>query len=332
MDRFTLTGPVFDGEKVYECARVTVENGVITELTPADKTDDSGLFIMPGLIDGHVHLSREEQIRDFLSCGITTVCDISAPGDVKNRRGKLNIHTACIAATGDTDDGRAFVKEAIEAGADYIKLFLEIPPSMAGRTMPQQVLEDIVTSAHENNLKVIAHAASVPVVEMAEKASVDILLHTPMRTPFPEELADRIKAKKLVFMPTILMMKYFTIEPFREYDESGLENAVNAVKLLRDKGVPVLVGTDANDSDFVPKVSHGQSIFTEMEMLCDCGLTPTEVLRGATSKNADAFCLDNIGRIAPGKKADLILIKGRPDKNISDIRNIERIYVSGEKL
>ena len=97
-------------------------------------------------------------------------------------------------------------------------------------------------------------------------------------------------------------------------------------------GVPVLVGTDANDSKFVPAIEHGSSMAVEMEMLADCGIPALDVLKGATSLNADVFGMDNIGRIAPGKKADFILVKGRPDKNISDIRNIEKVFIGGEAV
>jgi len=94
--------------------------------------------------------------------------------------------------------------------------------------------------------------------------------------------------------------------------------------------VPVLVGTDANNSTFVPAVEHGSSMFVEMEMLADCGIPAIDVLKGATSLNADVFGLEDRGRIAPGKAADFILVKGRPDKNISDIRKIEKVFIDGK--
>ena len=332
-EKFTVTGRVFDGEKVWENADITVENGVITEFVAEStnpKTTDC--FIMPGLIDGHVHISDESQLKMFTDCGITTVCDVSVPKEIRDKSDKLNIHSSYIMATGDTEDGKAHVEKAVAIGADYIKLFIEVPPAMASRTIPEDVLQDIVDTAHSHGLIVISHAASVPAQEIAIKAGVDILLHTAMRTATPKELVENTAAKNLVFMPTILMMKKFTIEPFRDYEEQGFIYAQEAVKLFHDGGVPVLVGTDANDSTFVPAVTHGQSMFDELEMLVDCGLAPVDVLRGATSKNADAFRIADIGRIAPGKKADFIMVKGRPDINISDMRNIEKVFISGEEV
>jgi len=309
-----------------------VENGIITGFQPAETENTSDYFLMPGLIDGHVHISSEEQFKMFTDCGVTTVCDVSVPKEIKEKSETLNIHTSYIMAFGDVEDGKAHVEKAVELGADYIKMFIEIPPAMSSRTIPEDVLQDIVDTAHRHGLIAIVHAASVPAQEMAVNAGVDILLHTAMRTATPASLVQKVADKKLAFMPTILMMKYFTIEPFRDYEEQGFIYAQEAVKLFSDYGVPVLVGSDANDSTFVPRVQHGRSMFDELEMLVDCGLTATDVLRGATSKVADAFRMEDIGRIAVGKKADFILVNGRPDKNISDIRKVDRVYIGGRQV
>lgn len=331
-EKFTVNCAVFDGEKVYENATVTVENGIIVSLEEGCGKAESDLFLMPGLIDGHAHISQPQQLDMLVNRGVTTVCDVSVSKEIRDMGHKINIHTSHISAKGDCEDGAGHVEKTIAAGGDFIKLFIEIPPAMAPRTIPADILADIVDTAHQKGLKVISHAASVPAQQMAIDAGVDILLHTAMRTATPKELVQQVLDKKLAFMPTILMMKEFTIEPFRDYEEIGFEYACNAVKLFYDMGVPVLVGTDANDSKFVPAIEHGSSMAVEMEMLADCGIPALDVLKGATSLNADVFGMENIGRIAPGKKADFILVKGRPDKNISDIRNIEKVYIDGEQM
>lgn len=329
-EKFSVNCAVFDGEKIYENATVTVENGVIVSLQEASGTPESDLFLMPGMIDGHVHISHDSQLEMFVECGVTTVCDVSVSREIREKSDKLKIHTSHIMAKGDVEDGADHVEKTIAAGGDFVKLFIEIPPAMAPRTIPADILADIVNTAHAKGLKVISHAASVPAQQMAIDAGVDILLHTAMRTATPQRLVQQAKDKNLAFMPTILMMKKFTIEPFRDYEDIGFEYASKAVKLFYDMGVPVLVGTDANNSTFVPAVEHGSSMFVEMEMLADCGIPAIDVLKGATSLNADVFGLEDRGRMAPGKAADFILVKGRPDKNISDIRKIEKVFIDGK--
>lgn len=57
-----------------------------------------------------------------------------------------------------------------------------------------------------------------------------------------------------------------------------------------------------------------------------------EILQSATSRAAAAWKLNDRGVIAPGKRADLLLVRGNPLENISCIRNVERVWVKGEEV
>lgn len=331
-NKFTITCPVFDGEKVYESATVTVENDIITGFEKADGANTTDCLLMPGLIDGHVHINNSKQIKQFTDCGVTTVCDVSVSKEIKSRSDTLNIHTSYTMALGNVDDGKSYVEKAVAIGADYVKIILEKPARMANRTMPQDVLQDIVNEANARGMKTIAHAVCVPTMEMAVEAGVDILLHTPMKEKLPLALARQIKAQSQTFMPTLIMMKKFTTFPFGGYKKEDYQNAIESVKRLHSIGVPILAGTDANAVIFVPQVKHGVSLFDEMELMSECDISPVEILQSATSRTADAFCMNHIGRITVGKKADLVLINGRPDKNISDIRKIHKVLINGKAV
>ena len=67
-----------------------------------------------------------------------------------------------------------------------------------------------------------------------------------------------------------------------------------------------------------------------IELLSDAGFTPTEAIHIATQNGATFLGeAERIGTVAPGKQADLVLIKGDPSKNINDIENVETIFKSG---
>jgi hypothetical protein len=70
----------------------------------------------------------------------------------------------------------------------------------------------------------------------------------------------------------------------------------------------------------------------ELELLVQAGLTPTEALRSATSIPAKTFGLNDRGRIAPGLRADLILVKGDPTQDIVATRDIVSIWKTGAEL
>ena len=74
---------------------------------------------------------------------------------------------------------------------------------------------------------------------------------------------------------------------------------------------------------------HGDNA-REMEFMADYGMKPGDVLRSATSVNADVFKLNKIvGRIRPGLLADILVVQGDPSKNIHDIRNVKLVVKNG---
>jgi imidazolonepropionase-like amidohydrolase len=68
----------------------------------------------------------------------------------------------------------------------------------------------------------------------------------------------------------------------------------------------------------------------EVELLVEAGFTPVEAIHIATSNGAQYLGeLDRIGTIAPGKQADLVVIKGDPSRKIEDIENVETVFKDG---
>jgi adenine deaminase len=68
----------------------------------------------------------------------------------------------------------------------------------------------------------------------------------------------------------------------------------------------------------------------EVELLVEAGFTPVEAIHIATSNGAQYLGeLNRIGTIAPGKQADLVVIKGDPSKKIEDIENVEIVFKDG---
>src|SRR5207253_4069032 len=62
----------------------------------------------------------------------------------------------------------------------------------------------------------------------------------------------------------------------------------------------------------------------EIELLVEAGFSPVEAIKIATLNGATYLARqDHIGSVAPGKNADLVVIKGDPSKNIADIENVE---------
>jgi hypothetical protein len=80
----------------------------------------------------------------------------------------------------------------------------------------------------------------------------------------------------------------------------------------------------------MPSTFHGPSTLHEMELLVKSGLTPMQALTAGTSVSARALgLLAERGTIAAGKLADLVLVDGRPDEQISDLYKTRRVFLGG---
>jgi len=86
---------------------------------------------------------------------------------------------------------------------------------------------------------------------------------------------------------------------------------------LHEAGVRLVVGTDAG----VMVTPHGVSVSEEIEWLARAGLTPHEALEAATVHPADVLAMgDTLGRIAPGYRADLLLLPSDPRDDLTALR------------
>jgi imidazolonepropionase-like amidohydrolase len=68
----------------------------------------------------------------------------------------------------------------------------------------------------------------------------------------------------------------------------------------------------------------------EVELLVEAGFTPLEAIQICTQNGARYLGIENeVGTIAPGKAADLIVVRGAPDKNIADIESVQLVFKDG---
>ncbi len=97
-------------------------------------------------------------------------------------------------------------------------------------------------------------------------------------------------------------------------------------KLFVEKGGKIVLGADAADFGVIPGFQNHNALVTMVKY----GWEPMDVIRMATFDGADFLKVaDRIGSIETGKAADLIMIRGEPDKQITDIRNIELVFKNG---
>lgn len=98
------------------------------------------------------------------------------------------------------------------------------------------------------------------------------------------------------------------------------------LRAFRAAGGRIVAGTDASNQLLVP----GLSLHTELALLVNAGLTPSDALQTATLNAAQLLGADSLGLIAPGKVADLVVLRSNPLADIHNTRTVLRVMVRGQ--
>jgi imidazolonepropionase-like amidohydrolase len=218
----------------------------------------------------------------------------------------------------------------------------------------------LVDAAHARGMQAVAHVESLDDVNIALAAGIDGLMHVWRRGGASPDIARRLAEGKVFVVPTLLLPEAFLPEgraslladprfqsvlstPIKEHlsrsyalpssSPDGLRASVDAqvaaVRGLHEAGVRLLVGSDPS-----PRLPTAQGISThrELELLGKAGLRPSEILAAATANAAEAFLLPDRGRILPGFRADMLLVRGDPTSDILAVRDIVRVWKTGVEV
>ena len=257
-------------------------------------------------------------------------------------------------------DAEQFVSDRVREGSDYLKIFVENSADVTRPTLSPETVAAVCAAARSHGLQTVAHAPTRWAFRTALEAGVDVLTHVPLDGP-----NDDADLAGLVVCPTLAMMRARAdaastdelladprllagldpevVAALRAGDRGHLpvstapgvsyDHAAGNVGRLVDAGATILAGTDANDvPGHAAAVLHGASMHLELELLAQAGLTPRHVLRAATSLPADVFGLADRGRIAPGKRADLLLVEGDPLSDVTATRDVRGVWRAGVRL
>ncbi|KAI3328066.1 hypothetical protein HD806DRAFT_484940 [Xylariaceae sp. AK1471] len=354
---------VIEGSKISSIVDYRDDDNSHDELTNKDNDDATivngdGCTLLPGLIDTHVHISSAAELSTCAAHGVTTVCDMacmpfawyeelrsisrsaSSPttwlgtnlpaysatsrhGTLFRFRGVGDEHALKTAA-----DVPAFIEARARDGVDYVKIIADMPGGLE-----QEVLDAIQIEARKKSLMTVAHTAMYEAFERGLTAEFDVLTHVPMDRAVGESIASRMRAQGTIAIPTLAMMEGFKkswiLWPL--FYKRDFNFALHSVGAMKDAGVPVLAGTDANPFPVVD-VRVGKAMHRELELLVQAGLTPVEALQAATALPARYFKLTDRGRVETGLRADLLLVEGNPTVDISNTRSIRRVWSAGDEV
>lgn len=335
----------------------------------ADDLDGSGLWMIPGLVDAHLHAGWQafdaedrarlgEQrtgeliaaaLRRTLASGVTSVRDagglaaarLTAIPSWERPRTQLAVQLIDRAAADAAGGLDRAVEEVLEAGARWVKLVatagVAAPPG-AGLEPVFSAAEqgEAVRRAERAGAGVMVHAWGGAAIDHAIEAGALSIEHGIFLT---DEQARRAAARGMTLVPTLRIYRLVQgmidagslPAAFRARVDEAVGAHPRAVLRARDAGLAIALGTDSGTPE-----QHGTGRL-EFDALVAAGLRPQEALLAATRSGAEllarvADVADSpTGAIAEGALADAVILRRDPREPgaLSDPESIVGVLLGG---
>ena len=224
---------------------------------------------------------------------------------------------------------RKAIRQQIRNGVDNIKLAasgVEVGPYAYTwmTTFSEGEIAVAAEEAHRWGRTVAVHAQSYDSVRFALRAGVDTVEHG---TRMDEDSVALFKSSKSIYVPTLctlfsvleLGQKLNLLPKHREEMSVNEPLWLKSVNLAHQAGIPIAAGGDLGN-----RYPHGTNA-RELEFLVRAGLSPLEALRATTSVAALAIKRPNLGMLAPGRSADVLIFDGDPIADIASLQDHARI-------
>jgi imidazolonepropionase-like amidohydrolase len=263
------------------------------------------------------------------------------------------------------EEARKDVRELAQHKPDLVKMWVD---GFYGQypKMKLEIYAAIIDEAHKQHLRVAAHLFYEEDAQRLVDAGIDIFAHSVRDAEIPDSLIAEMKRRHVAYIETLSLDDFATAyvddpawlnQPFfrnalepgvyemitsEKYKESlkgdkktameqaALPIALKNLKKVYDAGILVALGTDSGAS---PVRVFGFAEHEELQLLVQAGLTPLEAITVAT-KNA-ALLLhtsDEFGTLAPGLKANFIVLDKDPSQDIRNTESIHAVWRDGKKV
>ena len=230
---------------------------------------------------------------------------------------------------------RRAVRDEILNGADWIKLMITGGAGTSTERMEDQQMcrEEIfagIDEAHARGKRAFGHLSVDKAINDAVDAGIDSVEHgIYLELPTAEKMVE----KGTYLVPTLGVYRRLVTQgekglvPDYMYKKSlqVVERHTQSFHNALAAGVKIASGTDSGQ-DWFPL---GSSLLRELEIMNEEGMSNAETLKAATGNAADLLERPEIGEIAEGKNADLLLVDGNPLEKMSDIRNTRYVLKDG---
>jgi imidazolonepropionase-like amidohydrolase len=263
------------------------------------------------------------------------------------------------------EEARRDVDEMAARKPDFIKVWVDDFHHSVPRKMPPAMYLAVIDEAHGKGLRVAAHVYYLKDAKQLVSDGADVIAHGVRDAPVDDAFIALLRQKGAWYIPTLGLDESFyayaersawtqttfvsageqpalaaqfadpawqakALEPKAlAMNKASLKTNQANLKRLYDAGVHIGFGTD---SGATPLRIPGVAEHRELKLIVDAGLTPLQAIALATGNAARLLKLDDRGTIAPGKRADLLIVDGDPSVDIAVIDRIDSVWQNGIKV
>ena len=348
------------GSKVIDTGDSTILPGLIDAHVHFYSSTGVGVNAWAAVPDTLAVLRGAGDMRKLLNAGFTAVRDLGSKGGVHLAQaveeGAIEGPTVvscsrALAQTGEDDDPPAFpleiaqklasytyfcdgpwecrraVRMVVRDGGKVVKFYASGAFSRGGRVKPnftEEEIQAIVDESHRAGLPVAAHAYGEEALSAAVRAGVDSVEHGLGLTA---EIAREMSKKGIYYVPTLTV---YQAKAYKNRDKKLVAQHLDEdLVVAREKGVEVVTGSDiVGDADRPHGMSH-REIMAEARFIGN-----VDALVASTSRAAKCIRLDGSGMLKEGFRADLVVVKGDPSRDIGAVapENVTRVLKGGRTV
>jgi imidazolonepropionase-like amidohydrolase len=246
-------------------------------------------------------------------------------------------HRAGTEAVGHSHDA----KDAVMAGLKFIEHTTPIAHSTIGDPAKLKAMDEGRLRNPEADMN---PALFQPLIDLMLKNGVyynptlsRVMINAlPKRSQWNAEAARLIEQPEYRFIPAARREAWLRTARNTRADTDprtaeGLRKTQEFTRRYAQAGGRIINGPDSGPSSG-PANMAGLAMHVEMEALVDAGLTPMQALQSSTKWSADLLNKKDLGTIAPGKIADVMLIDGNPLADIRATRAIRTVIMDGKVI
>lgn len=265
---------------------------------------------------------------------------VGGPLDLWPSNMKLDPATRLAALVSGVEEIRRVVREQARDGVDNVKLQISGSVVQAKRVGRASVFSDdelaaAAGMAHDMGLSAAAHAEGPEAITAAILAGFDTIQHASFIDDATIDLLGSHPRSRLVFTLGVYD-DIVHIGPRIGYPAESRDRVlavwdrmVAAVRLAYERGVPFAVGSDAGGAVH----PHGRYAREIVLLVRSCGIPVEDAIRAATSNAAEAAWFGDVGVVAVGRDADLVVVDGDLTQRVElleDERHITAVVRKGE--